>query len=262
MSAVYVDDFLLAAVENKNKLLQWTARATLHAIHSVFPTPAATGTPDAEDPVSEKKLAKGDARWNTSKEILGYMLNGRDRIIQLPPARADGLLKELKNILKKKRIPLKRFRSITGRLQHSARILPAARAFFTPINNALCGLPDFIGLSCKGGVRLALLNIGGLIRSLSTHPTHVSELVQDQLDYIGYCDASAFGAGRSARVGAHCLADLMAGRHYQQSCLGHKSGRYHHKLRLGDGRRTPTRVGASNHRGPREDAGRPGRHGL
>jgi hypothetical protein len=29
--------------------------ATLHAIHSVFPSPAATGMPDAKDPVSEKK---------------------------------------------------------------------------------------------------------------------------------------------------------------------------------------------------------------
>jgi hypothetical protein len=83
MLAVYVDDFLLlAAVENKDKLLQRMAR---HAIHSVFPYPAATGTTEAKDPVSKKKLAKGDARWETSKEILGCMLNGCDRTIQLPP---------------------------------------------------------------------------------------------------------------------------------------------------------------------------------
>jgi hypothetical protein len=37
MSAVYVDDFLLAAVEDAHQtLLRRTARATLHAIHSVF----------------------------------------------------------------------------------------------------------------------------------------------------------------------------------------------------------------------------------
>jgi hypothetical protein len=73
MSAVYVDDFLLACVESaSNTFLQQTARAALHAIHNIFPTPAATGTPDAKDPISEKKLAKGDARWDTSKEILGY----------------------------------------------------------------------------------------------------------------------------------------------------------------------------------------------
>jgi hypothetical protein len=37
--------------------------------------------------------------------------------------------------------------------------------------------------------------MGDLIQSLSTGPTHVSKLVQDKLDYIGYCDANAFGAG-------------------------------------------------------------------
>jgi hypothetical protein len=196
MSAVYVDDFCLAAVEDASgTLLQRTARATLHGIHSVFPTPAATGTPDAKDPISEKKLAKGDARWDTRKEILGYWLNGIDRTIQLPPNRAALLLKEVKAILKKKRLPLKRFRSIAGRLQHAARILPAAKAFFTPLNNALKGAPAFVGLPRHGEIRNALLDFASVIRDLASRPTHVNELVQTPLDYTGYCDASAFGAG-------------------------------------------------------------------
>jgi hypothetical protein len=82
MSAVYVDDFLLAAVEDvSGTLLRRTARATLHAIHSVFPTPEATGTPDAKDPILENKLAKGDARWDRLKEVLGYWLDGRNRTV-------------------------------------------------------------------------------------------------------------------------------------------------------------------------------------
>jgi hypothetical protein len=196
MSAVYVDDFLLAAVEDASgTFLQRTARATLHAIHSVFPTPAATGTPNAKDPISEKKLAKGDARWDPTKEILGYWLDGVSRTIQLPPSRAEDLLKEVKNILKKRRVPLKRFRLLAGRLQHAARILPAARAFFTPVNNALKGLPYFVGLSRQGEVRHVLLDITAVIRDLASRPTHISALVEQTLDYTGYCDASAFGAG-------------------------------------------------------------------
>jgi hypothetical protein len=135
--AVYVDDYCLAAVEDSTgTLLQRTARATLHAIHSVFPTPEATGTPDAKNPISEKKLAKGDARWDTQKEILGYWLNGSNCTMQLPPGRADILLQEIKSILKKKRVPLKWFWSLACRLQYAARILPAANAFFIPLNNA------------------------------------------------------------------------------------------------------------------------------
>jgi hypothetical protein len=122
-----VDDFILAAVEDtKGKFLQRAARATLHAIHSVLQPPTATGTPDAKDPISAKKLVKGDARWDTKKEILGYWLDGKHRTIQLPPSRAASLLKETKSVLKKKRVPLKRFRSLAGRLQHAARILPSA----------------------------------------------------------------------------------------------------------------------------------------
>jgi hypothetical protein len=50
----------------------------------MFPTPKATGTPDAKDPISEKKLTKGDARWNIKNEILGYWLDGVNRMVQLP----------------------------------------------------------------------------------------------------------------------------------------------------------------------------------
>jgi hypothetical protein len=41
----------------------------------------------------------------------------------------------------------------------------------------------------------ALLDFGVLIRDLASQPTHVSELVQSPLDYVGYCDASGWGAG-------------------------------------------------------------------
>ena len=211
MSAVYVDDFILAAVQDMaGKLLQRTARATLHAIHSIFQTPAATGTLDAKDPISEKKLAKGDARWATLKEILGYWLDGISRMVQLPPPRADDLLKEVASVLRKRRVPLKRFRSLVGRLQHAARILPSARAFFTPLNNALRGLPGYIGLSRHGEVRNALLDMTNVVRNLASRPTHVNELVQaDNPDYIGYCDASGFGAGGVWFGGQQQLAAIV-----------------------------------------------------
>ncbi len=101
----------------------------------------------------------------------------------------------MKAILKKRRVPLKLFCSIAGRLQHAARILPAAKAFFTPLNNALKGAPAFIGLPRNGEIRNALLDFASVIRDLASRPTHVNELVQKNLDYTGYCDASAFGAG-------------------------------------------------------------------
>jgi hypothetical protein len=53
----------------------------LHAIHSVFLTPESTGTPQAKDPVSKNKVAKGDAGWDMAKKILGYWLDGINQTI-------------------------------------------------------------------------------------------------------------------------------------------------------------------------------------
>jgi hypothetical protein len=42
---------------------------------TIYP-PGTTTMEDAKDPISAKKLHKGDGRWDTTKEILGYMLDG------------------------------------------------------------------------------------------------------------------------------------------------------------------------------------------
>jgi hypothetical protein len=60
MSAVYEDDFLLVAVEeSQGMLLARMARATIHAIHSVFPLPRATGMLDTKDLHPKRSWPKG-----------------------------------------------------------------------------------------------------------------------------------------------------------------------------------------------------------
>jgi hypothetical protein len=59
--AVYVDDFILAGVESADAtLLRRMARAALLGIHSVFPPIEITGHVGGKDPISQKKLDKGD----------------------------------------------------------------------------------------------------------------------------------------------------------------------------------------------------------
>jgi hypothetical protein len=68
MTSVFVDDFILAAVEDQlGTMLLNTAQAALHSIHGVFPPPHVSGHKGGKDSVSEKKLIKGDARWAASK---------------------------------------------------------------------------------------------------------------------------------------------------------------------------------------------------
>jgi hypothetical protein len=65
---VYVNDFILALVENEDRtLIRRVSRATLHAIHSIFPPPEISGHLGGKDPISMKKLAKGDARFEIEK---------------------------------------------------------------------------------------------------------------------------------------------------------------------------------------------------
>jgi hypothetical protein len=65
-------------------------------------------------------------------------------------------------------VPLKRFRSLAGRLQHVAWILPAAKAFFMPLNNALKGTSAFIGLGRHSKVRHSILDFAAVIRDLAS----------------------------------------------------------------------------------------------
>jgi hypothetical protein len=81
-------------------------------------------------------------------------------------------------------------------MRHVATILPSARSLFTPVNRALRGHPSTISLNASGEVRAALLDLQQLVTTLAARPTHVREILPAKdPDYIGYCDASAFGAG-------------------------------------------------------------------
>ena len=49
--------------------------ALLHTIHNMLPSPNITVHTGA-DPISEKKLEKGEGMWDVQTEILGWILDG------------------------------------------------------------------------------------------------------------------------------------------------------------------------------------------
>ena len=63
---VYADDFTQMAQTKDEETLRHLSRALLHRIHSVFPPPDVTGHNGA-DPVSVKKLLKGEGVWQVRK---------------------------------------------------------------------------------------------------------------------------------------------------------------------------------------------------
>ena len=85
--------------------------------------------------------------------------------------------------------------TLVGKLRHAAIILPAAKGFFSPLNNAMKGDPKLIGLGKNSEVRASLEDLISLLGLLGLHPTHVQELVPDMPHYVGYHDAVAEGTG-------------------------------------------------------------------
>jgi hypothetical protein len=86
MTGVFVDDFCLSAVENTtNSLLRCSiSRAALHSTQATFPAPGVSGHTGGKDSISLKKLEKGDTRWAPTKELLGLLVDGDCRTVQLP----------------------------------------------------------------------------------------------------------------------------------------------------------------------------------
>jgi len=84
---------------------------------------------------------------------------------------------------------------LVGKLRHASIILPGAKGFFSPLNDAMRGNPKIIGLGADSEVRGALEDLISLMHLLSSRPTHVRELVQDVPFHASYHNAAAEGAG-------------------------------------------------------------------
>jgi hypothetical protein len=79
----------------------------LHGIHAIFPPPDVTGHIGGKDPISLKKLQRGDVQWSHTKEILGFAVNGDTKTVSITEARATDIVGEIRKILKKKHVQLK-----------------------------------------------------------------------------------------------------------------------------------------------------------
>jgi hypothetical protein len=175
--AVYVNDFILARVENANAtLLRRMAQAALLGIHSVFPPVEVTGHVAGKYRISQKKLEKGDAIMATTKEVLGFVVEGQSRTVQLPTKKADAITEELSRLLKRKSIWFKRIEKIVGKLIHACTILPTSKALLTPIYQSMATRPGMVGLGKDSEVRAAFLDLRTMIKSIPANPLMCSSL--------------------------------------------------------------------------------------
>ena len=74
----------------------------------MFPPPATTGHTDRREPTSVKKIKKRDADWTVEKELLGWLVDGDNRTVQLMRDKQEAYMAELKKLAHRRKIPLLR----------------------------------------------------------------------------------------------------------------------------------------------------------
>ena len=146
---------------------------------------------EKDQPVSEKKIKKGEARWETLKEVLGWLFDGQQKSIQLPEDKVEKILEVIRKMLRSKvGTPFSEFRKLMGKLQHAAIGVPAGKGLMTPLNHQLAKEPKTVWLRKGSQARQALQLWKELITDAGSNPTLAKELVPGDPDYIGLMDSS------------------------------------------------------------------------
>jgi hypothetical protein len=140
-----------------------------------------------------KKLSSGEGVFAYTKEILGWMFDGRNYTIYLPPDKTSKIIASIKKIIKRQETTLHKFQQLIGKLMHASIGLPMGKSLLSPAFAAMRNDPATIPLTTY--IKQCLSDWTTLLHQLSSRPTKVRELIQSTPTYVGYVDACAFGAG-------------------------------------------------------------------
>ena len=192
----YIDDFIALIQTTDETELRRLTRSILHAITEVFPgeniTHSAMGSA-----ISKKKLEQEGA-WETRKEILGWVLDGIARTIQLPKDKCDKLIKLLRGINDSRSIQVKALQSIQGKLQFTSIAVPLGKPLLGAVDKIIATAEQ------KQQKRVPVDDVlkqyeqtwRTLLYLLRSRPTHVRELIlHKDPTYRGLVDASGWGVG-------------------------------------------------------------------
>lgn len=191
---VFVDDFIGAAQGGRRRL-QHVRRILMRAIDDVF-RPLEPGDPvHRTEPISVKKLLKGDASWSTCKTILGWIIDSVAMTVTLPPRRLQRLGELLASIPPtQRRLSLDKWHQLLGELRSMALALPGARGLFSHLQAALRTNHDH-RVRLTTGFHNALHDFRWIHTNLHGRPTRLYELVPTHPILEGMHDASRDGAG-------------------------------------------------------------------
>ena len=189
---IFVDDFTSLA---QDPCLRRVRRSLLYVIDNVFRPVSPRDSPFRREPVSLKKLRKGDCSWDTNMEVLKWFIDTIDMTIRLPPRRVARLWEILDGIPPtQRRTSAKKWHATLGELRSMQLALPGACNMFGRLQKAL-SKSDKSRVSLDKGVHQAMEDFRWIASSLGERPTGIAELIPLAPAAEGHHDASVKDAG-------------------------------------------------------------------
>eukprot|EP00956_Cyclotella_meneghiniana_P042622 scaffold248725_cov109-Cyclotella_meneghiniana.AAC.1 len=191
---VYVDDYLAMAIATSQEQIEHVANAVMTGVHDVFPA----DNNDENDPLSLKKLKKGEGEMSLFKEMLGFDFDGDKKTMQLESKKREFLLAVLHKWIrtassKTAGIEFAEFESVISKIRHGFMCIPGGKGLLTPCNRVIAKCPRRVFLHRNRRLTTALKDMRTLIREATANPTKCKELVMGPPDYVGVKDASIHG---------------------------------------------------------------------
>jgi hypothetical protein len=217
---VYMDDFIAASQLSGAALDQ--ARSTLFdSIDSVLRPLLPTDNPHGKDPISIKKLLKGDAAWTTSKSILGWTIDTVQHTVELPPHCLTRLHKLLASIpSSQNRTSRRKWQQLLGELRSMVLAIPGGRGLFSQLQSVLLHAHDpkpNDRLRLSQPVHDQLNDFRWLANELRARPTRWAEIVDSAPTFLGTVDASGVGMGGTWIPTNPSMAPLLWRHPFHQS---------------------------------------------
>jgi hypothetical protein len=195
MVEVYVNDFMSIVIPVSRQQLEHVATAVMRGIHDVFPA----DEDDEEDPISVKKLNKGEGEYSTRKVLLGFNFDGVNKTMWLEEAKREKLLTVLKGWIcmasRERGITFTEFRSIIAKIRHAFTCIPQGVALLSPCNRMLKVEPLYVYLHRNEQLLRSIKGCRILLRESFKEPTRCRELTSGWPDFVGIVDASSHGVG-------------------------------------------------------------------
>ena len=191
---VFVDDEILVAQGDLASLNAFRRRL-LHLNDQVFrPNDAADDSSTRREPISLKKLGKGDACWATRKLVLGWLVDTLKGTIELPPHRHDRLNHILSTTLASRRVSTKAWHKLLGELRSMVLGIPGDHGLFSQLQLVLRSC-EHHRVRIHQEARDQLLDLQWLADDLAARPTRIAKVVPAAPHYVGCSDAALGGMG-------------------------------------------------------------------